>query len=215
MKAVGIKGGKGSSDDFFIEDNVPDPVANGNRILVRIHSFGLNRMDIMQREDRYPYPLLPESGKILGVEFSGIVEAMGAECMPLSPCLEAYFASFGILTFSRPVGFPSWTKMLWPCLWRCREWPIKDPTCQLMQQANVLPHIQYAEKISVSENMLMHMPEGMSFETAAGFPEVSSFPLTLRSSSCKFGSKLTLRRLTSLPSKQCTSLVAWNLVSQS
>jgi NADPH:quinone reductase-like Zn-dependent oxidoreductase len=84
MKAVGIKGGKGSADNFSIEDNVPDPVATRNRILVRIHSFGLNRMDIMQREDRYSYPLLPESGKILGVEFSGIVEAMGAECMPLS-----------------------------------------------------------------------------------------------------------------------------------
>jgi NADPH:quinone reductase-like Zn-dependent oxidoreductase len=93
MKAVGIKGGRGSADDFFIEDDVPDPVANGNCILVRIHSFGLNRMDIMQREDRYPYPLLPESGKILGVEFSGIVEAKGAECMPLSHCLEAYIAS--------------------------------------------------------------------------------------------------------------------------
>lgn len=93
MKALGIKGGRGSADDFFIEDNVPDPVANGNRILVRIHSFGLNRMDIMQREGRYPYPLLPESGRILGVEFSGIVEAMGAECRPLCPCLVAYFAS--------------------------------------------------------------------------------------------------------------------------
>lgn len=80
MKAVGIKGGKGSADNFFIEDNIPDPVANGDRILVKIHSFGLNRMDIMQREDRYPYPLLPESGKILGVEFSGIIEAKGPDC---------------------------------------------------------------------------------------------------------------------------------------
>jgi hypothetical protein len=80
--------------------------------------------------------------------------------------------------------------------------------------ANVLPYVQYAEKISVSENMLMHMPEGMSFERAAGFPEVSSFPLTLWGSSCKVGSKLTLRRHTSLPSKQFTSLVACNPVNQ-
>lgn len=36
-----------------------------------------------------------------------------------------------------------------------------------------IPFLQYAEKISVSENMLMHMPDGLSFETAAGFPEVS------------------------------------------
>lgn len=86
MKAVGIKGGKGSADNFFIEDNVPDPIADGDRILIRIHSFGLNRMDIMQREDRYPYPLLPESGKILGVEFSGLVEAIGPDCMYLIFC---------------------------------------------------------------------------------------------------------------------------------
>lgn len=39
-----------------------------------------NRMDIMQREDRYPYPLLPESGKIMGVEFSGVVDAIGPQC---------------------------------------------------------------------------------------------------------------------------------------
>lgn len=80
MKAVGIRGGKGDADAFFIEDNVPDPVATSGRILVKIKAFGLNRMDIMQREDKYPYPLLPESGKILGVEFSGLVEAVGPDC---------------------------------------------------------------------------------------------------------------------------------------
>ncbi|KAL4898145.1 putative quinone oxidoreductase [Aspergillus ambiguus] len=126
MKAVGIKNGKGSADDFFIED-VPDPVANGDHILVRIHSFGLNRMDIMQREDRYPYPLLPESGKILGVEFSGIVEAKGPDC-------KSDF-QIGQRCFGLAYGGA------------------------------------YAEKISVSESMLMHMPDGVSFETAAGFPE--------------------------------------------
>ena len=81
MKAVGIKGGKGNADAFFIEDNVPDPVAKAGYVVVGIKAFGLNRMDIMQREDRYPYPLLPESGKILGVEFSGIVLEKGPDCM--------------------------------------------------------------------------------------------------------------------------------------
>ena len=80
MKAVGIRGGKGSADHLFIEENVPDPVAVDDRVLVHIKAFGLNRMDLMQREDRYPYPLLPESGKILGVEFSGQVEAVGPKC---------------------------------------------------------------------------------------------------------------------------------------
>lgn len=81
MKAVSIKNGKGPADALFVDDNVPDPPPpTGNRILVRIRAFGLNKMDIMQREDRYPYPLLPESGNILGVEFSGVVEEKGPEC---------------------------------------------------------------------------------------------------------------------------------------
>lgn len=80
MKAIGIKNGRGNADAFFIEDNVPDPIASSGRILVAIKAFGLNRMDIMQREDKYPYPLLPESGKILGVEFSGLVEEVGPNC---------------------------------------------------------------------------------------------------------------------------------------
>ena len=32
--------------------------------------------------------------------------------------------------------------------------------------------IQYAQKISVSEKMIMHLPDAMDFETAAGIPEV-------------------------------------------
>jgi len=84
MRAVGIKNGRGNADAFFIEENVADPVASSGRILVVIKAFGLNRMDIMQREDKYPYPLLPESGKILGVEFSGLVEKVGSDCECLS-----------------------------------------------------------------------------------------------------------------------------------
>jgi NADPH:quinone reductase-like Zn-dependent oxidoreductase len=42
---------------------------------VKIHSFGLNRMDLMQREGRYNVP--PQAGPILGVEFSGHIEELG------------------------------------------------------------------------------------------------------------------------------------------
>ena len=43
--------------------------------LIKIHSFGLNRMDLMQREGKYNVP--PQAGKTLGVEFSGWVEELG------------------------------------------------------------------------------------------------------------------------------------------
>ncbi|KAI5920241.1 hypothetical protein F4810DRAFT_683978, partial [Camillea tinctor] len=127
MRAIGIKGGKGDADKLFIQDDIPDPVASDDRLVVRIKAFGLNRMDIMQREDRYPYPLLPESGKILGVEFSGTVEAVGPSC------------TGGFRIGERVFGLAYGGA--------------------------------YAEKISVSEKMLMHMPEDMSYETAAGIPE--------------------------------------------
>ncbi|CAK7228171.1 hypothetical protein SBRCBS47491_006813 [Sporothrix bragantina] len=127
MRAVGVHGGKGSADALYIEDNVADPAAVDERIVVRIKAFGLNRMDIMQREDRYPYKLLPESGPIMGVEFSGLVEELGPAC-------KGDF-QVGQRVFGLAYGGA------------------------------------YAEKISVSERMLMHMPDHLGFEEAAGIPE--------------------------------------------
>ena len=40
-------------------------------VLVKVRAFGLNRMDLLQREGHYPVP--PGASKILGVEFSGEV----------------------------------------------------------------------------------------------------------------------------------------------
>ena len=101
MRAVGIKGGKGNADAFFIEDNVPDPAAKAGYVVVGIKAFGLNRMDIMQREDRYPYPLLPESGKILGVEFSGTVLEKGPECMDHGSCSALVLTDQQVVPHSR------------------------------------------------------------------------------------------------------------------
>ena len=42
-------------DAFSIEDNVPDPVLTGDRVLIRIRAFWPNRMAIVQREAKYPY----------------------------------------------------------------------------------------------------------------------------------------------------------------
>ena len=127
MRAISVRNGKGSADALFIEDGIPDPQLDKSNILVRIKAFGLNRMDLRQREDNYPYSLLPQSGKIMGVEFSGVVEAHGPDCMS--------DFSEGERVFGLAYGGA------------------------------------YAEKICVSENMLLHMPENLSFEEAAGVPE--------------------------------------------
>ena len=42
---------------------------------MKIKAFGLNRMDLLQRNGQYPVP--PQAPKTLGVEFSGTVESLG------------------------------------------------------------------------------------------------------------------------------------------
>ncbi|ORY84356.1 hypothetical protein BCR37DRAFT_378376 [Protomyces lactucae-debilis] len=78
MKAVKIKNGKGSLDDLCIDAKTPKPAAKEGQLLVKIAAFALNRMDITQREGKYPLP--PQAGPIMGVEFAGVVEDMGDGC---------------------------------------------------------------------------------------------------------------------------------------
>ncbi|KAH8821111.1 hypothetical protein F5884DRAFT_720803 [Xylogone sp. PMI_703] len=75
MRAVDIKGGKGNADALFISGDIEKPKAANDQALVKIKAFGLNRMDLMQREGGYALP--PQAGKILGVEFSGTIESLG------------------------------------------------------------------------------------------------------------------------------------------
>ncbi|KAF2835636.1 putative quinone oxidoreductase [Patellaria atrata CBS 101060] len=75
MRAVDIKNGTGSVESLFINDATPKPVPTATQALVRIKAFGLNRMDLLQREGMYPVP--PQAPKTLGVEFSGVIEGFG------------------------------------------------------------------------------------------------------------------------------------------
>ncbi|KAI0392064.1 zinc-binding alcohol dehydrogenase domain-containing protein 2 [Xylariaceae sp. FL0594] len=75
MKAVDIKGGKGPSSALFINTSTPKPTPKAGEVLVRIKAFGLNRMDLLQREGQYPLP--PQAPSTLGVEFSGVIESFG------------------------------------------------------------------------------------------------------------------------------------------
>lgn len=54
----------------------PDPVAQGDEVVVAVRYAGLNQADVLQREGRYPPPLgAPES--IPGLEVCGVVEHVG------------------------------------------------------------------------------------------------------------------------------------------
>ncbi|TFK48727.1 quinone oxidoreductase [Heliocybe sulcata] len=74
MRAVLIKDEKGPIENLYIgEATKPSP--GPGQVLVKIKAFGLNRMDIMQRNGMYPVP--PGASKILGAEFSGTISEIG------------------------------------------------------------------------------------------------------------------------------------------
>ena len=125
MKAVDIHGGKGPATALFINPDTPKPVPKSHEALVRIKAFGLNRMDLLQREVQYPVP--PQAPKTLGVEFSGVIESVATDG-------ERAFA-VGDAVFGLAYGGA------------------------------------YAEYIAVSTHMLVHKPDHLSWEAAAGVPE--------------------------------------------
>ncbi|KAL0565912.1 hypothetical protein V5O48_016108, partial [Marasmius crinis-equi] len=73
MRAILVKDGKGSAENLYLGET-PDPVPKAGEVVVKIRCFGLNRMDILQREGKYPVP--PGASTILGVEFSGHISAV-------------------------------------------------------------------------------------------------------------------------------------------
>jgi len=75
-----IKNGKGDADSLFVTE-IPRPKPKNTEALVKVKAFGLNRMDLLQREGNYPVP--PQASKILGVEFSGTIKALGTYICPV------------------------------------------------------------------------------------------------------------------------------------
>lgn len=123
MKAIGIKGGKGPAEALFF-DEIPIPVLKPEDALVKVKAFGLNRMDIMQRNGEYKVP--PQAPETLGVEFSGTVIRIASDSTDFKIGDEVFGLAYGGA---------------------------------------------YAEYIAVSTKMLIHKPEDMSWEKAAGIPE--------------------------------------------
>ncbi|KAK4219152.1 quinone oxidoreductase [Rhypophila decipiens] len=77
MKAVGIKNGQGHASSLFINPSTPLPKPPPGHALIKVSAFGLNRMDLIQREGHYPLP--PQAPSTLGVEFSGTIRSFGSE----------------------------------------------------------------------------------------------------------------------------------------
>ncbi|KAJ7490668.1 quinone oxidoreductase [Mycena latifolia] len=76
MRAVLIENEVGDASSLHIGDTTT-PAPRTDEVLVKVKAFGLNRLDIFQRQGQYPPPA--GSSTILGVEFSGTVSAIGAD----------------------------------------------------------------------------------------------------------------------------------------
>ncbi|KAK5858016.1 hypothetical protein PBY51_011217 [Eleginops maclovinus] len=55
--------------------SVTKPEAKAGEVLIRVHATALNRADLLQRRGLYPPP--PGESDVLGLEVSGVVEAVG------------------------------------------------------------------------------------------------------------------------------------------
>lgn len=60
---------------MFINPDTPKPVPKPHEALVRVKAFGLNRADTLQRQGKYALP--DNISKIMGLEFSGVIEHLG------------------------------------------------------------------------------------------------------------------------------------------
>ncbi|KAH6674371.1 hypothetical protein B0J14DRAFT_666105 [Halenospora varia] len=119
MKAVG------RATSLFLNSSIPKPTPSPGQALVKIKAFGLNRMDLLQREGHYPVP--PQAPKTLGVEFSGTIEDVPNTNCGFKKGDEVFGLAYGGA---------------------------------------------YAEYIVVNTKMLLHKPHHLSWEQAAGVPEV-------------------------------------------
>lgn len=128
-----IKNGKGPASALFLNPSTPTPQPGPGQALVKVRAFGLNRMDLIQRNGYYPVP--PQAPSTLGVEFSGTIHSLGSSpsSTPAAPSSGAFKP--GDAVFGLAYGGA------------------------------------YAEYIAVSTKMLLHKPEELSFEQAAGIPE--------------------------------------------
>lgn len=62
-------------DSGLVLDDIPTPDVGNAELLIRVHAAGVNRADLLQAQGLYPAP--PGDCPRLGLEVSGVVEAVG------------------------------------------------------------------------------------------------------------------------------------------
>lgn len=123
MKAV-LQNNPGNRETLFIGD-AQKPSVKDNEVLVRVKATALNRMDIIQREGRYPLP--DDASSILGVDMAGVVEDFGSSVTNWKKGDEV----FGLLQGG---GYAEYTSIAEGLLWR-------KPSHLSFEEAAALPEV--------------------------------------------------------------------------
>jgi NADPH2:quinone reductase len=71
------------SADRLVWQQVPDVAAGTGEVLVKVSAAGVNRADLLQAAGLYPPP--PGASELLGMEVSGVIEAVGDDVEDWSP----------------------------------------------------------------------------------------------------------------------------------
>ncbi len=82
--------------DVFKLTEVPAPVAKSGEVLVRIQASSVNTVDTMIRQMGPELPLSPALPAILGMDFAGVVEAVGDDVTGFSIGDEVYGCAGGL-----------------------------------------------------------------------------------------------------------------------
>ena len=64
-----------SAKNHLSIESGPTPTPGAEEILIKVHSAGINRADLLQRKGLYPPP--PDASPIMGLEVAGTIQAIG------------------------------------------------------------------------------------------------------------------------------------------
>jgi NADPH:quinone reductase-like Zn-dependent oxidoreductase len=135
---------RGGPEVLRVEE-VPDPVAGPGEALVRVRAAALNHLDVHVRRG---LPIRMEMPHVGGVDFAGVVEALGPDA-----------EGAGVRVGDRVVGHPALGAS-----------GIDEPGPVAILGEG--PNGAFCERLALPARNLVRMPDGLDFEAAAAVPVV-------------------------------------------
>lgn len=83
-------------NSVFEQTEIETPVAEAGHVIVRVKATSINTVDTMIRHMGKDLPLSPELPAVLGMDFAGIVESVGAGVTGFAPGDEVYGCAGGL-----------------------------------------------------------------------------------------------------------------------